>query len=189
VSGGRSFKEVKDQIEAILRRDGCAWQAPATGKRGGQPIYSPLAIKTGLALRLVFHQPLRQMAHVACKSRLIGDCAALEALGPAAGHRYAERKQKRLEELIAAGTIAAFPDAIRFVQAVAALGWRMAAASSSKNANEMMQSIRLDAGLSLLDVFSANVCGRDLPRGKPNPEIFLLAPRRSFGSHPHSASW
>ena len=32
-----------------------AWQAPATGKRGRQPIYSPLAIKTGLALRLVFH--------------------------------------------------------------------------------------------------------------------------------------
>ena len=37
-----------------------AWQARATGKRGGQPIYSPLAIKTGLTLRLVFHQPLRQ---------------------------------------------------------------------------------------------------------------------------------
>jgi hypothetical protein len=37
-----------------------AWQAPATGKRGGQPIYSPPAIKTGLALRLVFRQPLRQ---------------------------------------------------------------------------------------------------------------------------------
>ena len=37
-----------------------AWQAPATGKRGGQPIYSTTAIKTCLALRLVFHQPLRQ---------------------------------------------------------------------------------------------------------------------------------
>src|SRR5246127_4423418 len=37
-----------------------AWQAPATGKRGGQPIYFPLAIETSLALRLVFHQPLRQ---------------------------------------------------------------------------------------------------------------------------------
>src|SRR4051794_10558532 len=37
-----------------------AWQAPATGKRGGQPIYSALAIETSLALRLVFHQPLRQ---------------------------------------------------------------------------------------------------------------------------------
>jgi transposase len=36
------------------------WHAPATGARGGQPIYSAIAIETGLALRLVFHQPLRQ---------------------------------------------------------------------------------------------------------------------------------
>jgi beta-phosphoglucomutase-like phosphatase (HAD superfamily) len=51
----------------------------------------------------------------------------------------------------------------------------MAVASSSKNANQMMRSIRLDSGRSLLDVFSVNVCGRDLRHGKPNPEIFLLA--------------
>jgi Transposase DDE domain len=37
-----------------------AWHAPATGERGGQPVYSALAIDTSLALRLVFHQPLRQ---------------------------------------------------------------------------------------------------------------------------------
>ena len=37
-----------------------AWRAPATGERGGQPIHSATAIDTGLALRLVFHQPLRQ---------------------------------------------------------------------------------------------------------------------------------
>ena len=37
-----------------------AWQAPATGKRGGQPVYSSIAIETSLALRLVLHQPLRQ---------------------------------------------------------------------------------------------------------------------------------
>jgi Transposase DDE domain len=37
-----------------------AWRAPPTGRRGGQPIYSAMAIETGLALRLVFHQPLRQ---------------------------------------------------------------------------------------------------------------------------------
>src|SRR6202790_3192026 len=37
-----------------------AWHAPATGTRGGQPIYSAIAIETGLARRLVFHQPLRQ---------------------------------------------------------------------------------------------------------------------------------
>jgi hypothetical protein len=37
-----------------------AWHAPATGKRGGQPIYSDISIETGLALRLVLRQPLRQ---------------------------------------------------------------------------------------------------------------------------------
>jgi Transposase DDE domain len=37
-----------------------AWHAPATGERGGQPVYSSLAIETALALRLVFRQPLRQ---------------------------------------------------------------------------------------------------------------------------------
>src|SRR5947209_14651650 len=37
-----------------------AWHTPATGERGAPPIYSAIAIETGLALRLVFHQPLRQ---------------------------------------------------------------------------------------------------------------------------------
>jgi len=118
-------------------------------------------------------------AHVAGKPRLVGARAALDALGvPDAGRQmeaYAEKKQKRLEELIHDGSVAAFPDALRFVQAVLALGLPMAVASSSKNANQMMQPIRLDSGRSLLDVFSANVCGRDLQQGKPNPEIFLLA--------------
>lgn len=118
-------------------------------------------------------------AHVAGKPRLSGARAALEALGvPDAARQavaYAERKQERLEELIQTGEVAGFPDALRFVEAVGALGWRMAVASSSKNANEMMRPIRLASGQSLLDVFSANVCGRNLRQGKPNPEIFLLA--------------
>lgn len=118
-------------------------------------------------------------AHVAGKPRPNGARAALEALGVPNADReaisYAERKQKRLEELIEEGSIAAFPDALRFVQALAALGWPMAVASSSGNANEMMRPIRLASGQSLLDAFKANVCGRDLPRGKPDPAIFLLA--------------
>ena len=118
-------------------------------------------------------------AFVAGKPRLSGARAALEALDvPEAGRLaslYAERKQKRLEELIHAGHVAAFPDALRFVQVVMALGWPMAVASSSKNANAMMRAIRLDSGQRLLDVFRGNVCGRDLRQGKPDPEIFLLA--------------
>jgi len=118
-------------------------------------------------------------AHVAGKPRLSGARAALEHLGvPDAEQQavvYAQRKQKRLEELIAARSFTAFPDAIRFVQAVKALGLRMAVASSSKNANQMLQLIQLSSGQTLLDAFNANVCGRDLRQGKPNPEIFLLA--------------
>jgi transposase len=55
---------------ALIRRGGltvwftedavAAWHATATGVRGGQPVYAPIAIETGLALRLVFRQPLRQ---------------------------------------------------------------------------------------------------------------------------------
>jgi HAD superfamily hydrolase (TIGR01509 family) len=115
---------------------------------------------------------------VAGRPRMDGARAALEALGVPDATRqavpYAERKQKRLEELIREGGVGAFPDALRFVQAIAALGWRIAAASSSKNANEMMQAVRLGGG-SLFDIFSANVCGRDLPHGKPDPAIFLIA--------------
>ena len=68
-----------------------------------------------------------------------------------------------------------FPTRSASFRRSAALGWPMAVASSSKNANQMMRPIRLDSGESLLDVFSVNVCGRDLRHGKPNPEIFLLA--------------
>lgn len=51
----------------------------------------------------------------------------------------------------------------------------MAVASSSKNANHMMQSIQIDTGHSLLDMFTANVCGLALAHGKPDPELFVLA--------------
>jgi HAD superfamily hydrolase (TIGR01509 family) len=119
------------------------------------------------------------LANVAGKPRLSGARAALEAVGvPGAGQQasvYAERKQKRLEELIHDGEFAAFPDALRFVQAIQALGWPMAVASSSRNANPMMQMIHLNSGQALLDVFKVNVCGRSFRQGKPNPEIFLTA--------------
>jgi beta-phosphoglucomutase len=120
-------------------------------------------------------------AAVAGKPRMDGALAALQALGvaDAAGHvdAYAERKQARLEELIAGGHVAAFPDALRFVAALSALGWPMAVASSSKNANAMLERIHLADGRDLLDVFKVNVCGRDLAHGKPDPEIFEIAAR------------
>jgi HAD superfamily hydrolase (TIGR01509 family) len=118
-------------------------------------------------------------SHVAGKPRLSGARAVLEAIGVSEVERraeaYAQRKQKRLEELIHAGEFSAFPDALRFVQAILALGWPIAVASSSRNANQMMREVRLRSDQTLLEAFRVNVCGRDLRRGKPDPEIFLLA--------------
>lgn len=133
---------------------------------------------SGLADPARFTTALYQ-ANVAGKPRGSGALAALVALGvPDASAQvpaYAARKQARLEALIADGHINAFPDALRFVAAASALGWPMAVASSSKNANAMLRQISLPDGRALLDLFQANVCGRDLRRGKPDPEIFLLA--------------
>lgn len=120
-------------------------------------------------------------SEVAGKPRLDGAVAALKALGVQdASDRadaYAVRKQARLEALIRTGQVTPFPDAVRFVQALKACGMRMAAASSSRNATEMMRSIRLDGGGALLDVFDVDVSGRELAHGKPAPDLFLLAAR------------
>ena len=118
-------------------------------------------------------------AYVAGKPRQDGALAALEQFGVADAPRraadYARRKQARLEALIAQGAVKAYPDALPFVLAVRALGVPLSAASSSKNANAMMRLIPVSPGVSLLDLFEGNVCGRDLRHGKPDPELFLLA--------------
>ncbi len=88
---------------------------------------------------------------------------------------YSDYKQTQIEALIDAGEFVAYGDALRFVTALRARGVPLAAASSSKNANRFMVQIHLDDGGTLLDVFAANVCGRELKHGKPHPEIFLLA--------------
>src|SRR5574341_717190 len=102
---------------------------------------------------------------------------------------YAAVKREHLIRLIELGQFVAFADALRFILAVKAGGIRVASASSSKNANLFLRSIRLDTfaaeqrldydfirpGLTLLDLFDADVAGRYLPRGKPDPAIFLAA--------------
>src|SRR6266540_3694049 len=81
------------------------------------------------------------------------------------------------------------PDALAFLLATKHAGLRIACASSSRNTRAMLERIRLDKfaverglrlpevreGLTLLDAFDADVTGRDFPRGKPDPMIFLAA--------------
>ncbi|MDP4006210.1 HAD family phosphatase [Methylobacterium sp. NEAU K] len=132
----------------------------------------------GLADPARFTTALYQ-AHVAGKSRLAGARAALIALGVPDAARlaagYAAAKQGCLDTIITAEGVTAFADALRFVRALGARGWPMAAASASKNAERMMRRVPLDEGRTLLDAFAVKVCGRDLRHGKPDPEIFHLA--------------
>ena len=121
------------------------------------------------------------------------------------GQRVAEYmavKQADLIALIERGAFTAFDDALRFLLNLKAAGLRIGAASSSKNANIFLRKVSLakwaaltpnpsptgegssgagrrypflTADSTLLDMFDANVCGRDFAHGKPAPDIFLAA--------------
>ena len=130
---------------------------------------------------------------VAGKPRLAGARAALEYFGvPDVGRRieqYAAAKHEHVLQFIEQGRFRAFPDALRFILAVKKSGIRVAAASSSKNAKLFLERIRLDTftaeqrldygfvrpEMTLEELFDADISGRDLPRGKPDPLIFLTA--------------
>ena len=149
--------------------------------------------------------PAVYQAVLSGKPRMSGALAALEHFEVPDPQRrveaYAQLKQTMVVELIEAGEFTAFPDALRFILAVKAAGLLVAAASSSKNAGLFLKQIRLDTfaqeqgleyeflepGQSLLELFDADVSGRDFARGKPHPEMFLtaaeelgLAPRGCF---------
>jgi HAD superfamily hydrolase (TIGR01509 family) len=124
-------------------------------------------------------------AHVAGKPRLDGARATLEGLGGAVARveAYAEAKQALIDQLIAAGEFEAFQDAVRFAAALHAAGFKLALASSSKNADAMLRQLPLPDGRNLLSIFDADMSGRDVPRGKPDPALFLLA-AEALGAEP-----
>src|SRR5215216_2238547 len=130
---------------------------------------------------------------MAGKPRMAGARAALGHFGvpdmEARAERYAAAKQEQIIHLIGEGRFMAFSDALRFILAVKDAGIWIAAASSSKNARLFLERIRLDTfaaeqrleysfihdGMTLEQLFDADISGRDFPRGKPDPMIFLTA--------------
>jgi hypothetical protein len=68
-----------------------AWQAPASGRPGGQRAYSDLAIGAALTIRMVFHPPLRQT------EGFLRSLADLLGLGlPIPDHTTLSRRLKKL---------------------------------------------------------------------------------------------
>jgi trehalose/maltose hydrolase-like predicted phosphorylase/beta-phosphoglucomutase-like phosphatase (HAD superfamily) len=128
------------------------------------------------------------------KPRKAGAAAALEYFqlrdpDGSLAQQYGQVKQSILERLAAEGDFRAYDDAIRFLLQLKAAGMRLCSASSSKNANGFLKATAVGAfcereGLNypfvnaqttLLDLFDANVNGLDVPRGKPDPALFLAA--------------
>src|SRR3954467_10682360 len=128
---------------------------------------------------------------MAGRPRMEGARAAMEYFGvpdiDARIEQYADAKQEHVVTLIEEGRFMAFPDALRFILDVKSMGIKVAAASSSKNAKLFLERIRLDLfaaeqridcdfvhpGMTLAEIFDADISGRDFPTGKPDPRIFF----------------
>jgi len=67
--------------------------------------------------------------------------------------------------------IEAFPGVIRFADALGQAGYQLAVGSSGPRDNVQM----VLEGIGLAPALSAVVTGEDVSRGKPDPEVFLLA--------------
>lgn len=121
-------------------------------------------------------------ANVAGRPRLDGARSALERLdvpnAAALAYAYADAKQALIDRLIAEGRFEAFPDAVRLAGALYSMGFRLALASSSKNAAAMLRQLSLPDGRELLSLFSADLSGENISAGKPDPTIFLMAAQR-----------
>jgi beta-phosphoglucomutase-like phosphatase (HAD superfamily) len=131
--------------------------------------------------------------HVAGRPRLDGAAAVLALFGiadPDGGRArtYADVKQARVLELIGEGDFRPYDDALRFLLALVARGVRTAAASSSRNAPELLRRIQIGAfatraglenlarpGTTVADALDADLSGERVEHGKPDPAIFLRA--------------
>ncbi|HKZ84930.1 MAG TPA: HAD-IA family hydrolase, partial [Anaerolineae bacterium] len=88
--------------------------------------------------------------------------------------RIAGVKEARYRELVKTHGIDALPGVRRCLDRLNAGGWRQAVASAAPRLN--VETI-LDA-LNIADCFDAIVSAEDVQRGKPDPQVFLLAAER-----------
>ena len=86
----------------------------------------------------------------------------------------ADDRKEHLYRLIVRDDFPEMPGARRLVRALHEAGFALAVGSSGPRANVEVVIEGLGAG----DVFDATVCGEDVTRGKPDPEVFLTVADR-----------
>ncbi len=134
----------------------------------GETRYTPEGYTTEVYQRVVAGRPRAEGAAAMLRHFGIPDPDGARTA------RVCEVKQALILDLIERGEFKEFEDAVGLAQMAKAAGMKLAVASSSKNANAMLKQAHVDGG-RLIDLFDANVCGRDFPKGKPHPAIFLAA--------------
>jgi beta-phosphoglucomutase len=100
---------------------------------------------------------------------LLGGTAAAETVARISGTKEAAYRRK-----VRDGGITVIEGAIDWVKRLGERGWLQAIASAAPRAN-------IDAILDVLDLhpyFDAAVAAEDVARGKPDPQVFLLAAER-----------
>ncbi|HWC20537.1 MAG TPA: HAD family phosphatase [Terriglobales bacterium] len=106
------------------------------------------------------------------------DAIISQWLGPAAtpeqAARIADSKENMYRHLVRRDGISPLPGVADWVRRLHRQGWRQAIASSAPRAN--IETV-LEA-LSATHIFDAVVAGEDVQKGKPDPEVYLLAAER-----------
>ncbi|MEJ2503980.1 MAG: HAD family phosphatase [Gemmatimonadota bacterium] len=108
---------------------------------------------------------------------LIGDW--LGDTAPERMRRVDAAKELRFRELVATEGIDPLPGAAEWIRRLAAGRWRQAVASSAPRANV---SVMLEA-VGLTGPLATVVAAEDVRRGKPEPDVFLIAADR-IGAEP-----
>jgi beta-phosphoglucomutase len=81
-------------------------------------------------------------------------------------------KQVQFERILNTGKIKVFKTTVDFIKMLRKKGYKLAMASSSRNAGPILKKVKV------YNYFDAEVEGGMLERGKPHPDIFLIAAKK-----------
>jgi HAD superfamily hydrolase (TIGR01509 family) len=95
-------------------------------------------------------------------------------LDPARAQRIGDTKEEQYRHLVRTGSLVPLPGAAEWVRRLHTEGWAQAVASSAPRLNI---EVVLEA-LHLADQFQVTVSAEDVARGKPDPQVYLLAAAR-----------
>ena len=103
------------------------------------------------------------------KPRAFGARTILPEATPAQIDDICAKKQEQFERILRTGRVKVFKTTVAFIKMLKSKGIKLAMASSSKNAGPILKKVKV------YPYFDAEVEGALLEKGKPHPDIFLIA--------------